>query len=90
MASCDKLEDLQECNKLGYRGYLTTESEYDIIEEKEKEIVLCPASDESKERRGSTVQCIDCQLCSGNKVNAKNIYIPVHGNTKSKFRILKG
>jgi hypothetical protein len=31
------------------------------------------------------IQCIDCKLCSGNKVKAKNIAIVKHGSWKGRF-----
>jgi hypothetical protein len=43
--------------------------------------ILCPASEEA----GRRTTCVDCKLCSGNTIKAKNIFIPSHGGGKKHY-----
>ena len=44
--------------------------------------ILCPASEEA----GRRTTCIECKLCSGNTISAKNIFIPAHGTGKNNYQ----
>jgi hypothetical protein len=56
----------QEANNLGYRTFRIIHSIDELLEDE----ILCPSP---------KVQCASCGLCSGNRVQAKNIAIVVHG-----------
>jgi hypothetical protein len=47
----------------------------------EKDEIICPNITHN-------VQCIDCKLCSGNQIKAKNIVVKAHG-VKSKKKLKK-
>ncbi len=59
----------------GWRYFRVTNDISDI--DKATEIV-CPNTTKG-------IQCIDCGLCKGNTIKAKNIVIEVHGSKKKKF-----
>lgn len=64
MASVDNLEDASEAHKLGYRTYRV---DLDGIGPQDGEI-WCP-------EQTNGVECADCGLCAGTKIDAKNIVI---------------
>jgi hypothetical protein len=71
MRSIDSLEEAYEAWANGQRTFRVVKSVNEIVKGKE---ILCPASKEA----GRRVQCADCRLCSGSRVQAKSIAIPVH------------
>lgn len=74
MASVDNVAEKERAKELGFRTFrvVNAESEIDTDE------ILCP-------NYTVDIQCIDCKLCSGNKVKAKNIAIVKHGSWKGRF-----
>jgi hypothetical protein len=74
MASVDNVTEKERAKELGFRTFrvVNDESEIDTDE------ILCP-------NYTVGIQCIDCKLCSGNKVKAKNIAIVKHGSWKGRF-----
>jgi len=75
MASVDNKEEATLAIENNWRYFRVTNDISDI--DKATEIV-CPNT-----TRG--IQCIDCGLCKGNTIKAKNIVIEVHGSKKKKF-----
>jgi hypothetical protein len=69
--SIDSLEEAYEAWANGQRTFRVVNSVADIVKGKE---ILCPASKEA----GRRVQCADCPLCGGTRVQAKSIAIPAH------------
>lgn len=72
MASADSVQEAQEANALGYRTFRVGSKAESIVQGIE---TLCPASKEA----GQRTNCAACNLCGGDRVKAKNIFIPVHG-----------
>lgn len=72
MASVDNLEEKEEANSRGWRTFRVVDN-YDQLEPDE---IICP-------NVTSGVSCIECKLCSGTRVKAKNIVVKAHG-VKSK------
>lgn len=74
MASVDNLTEKDEANKAGFRTFRV------IVEGEalQRDEIICP-----NETTG--VNCLNCGLCSGNSVKAKNIAIHVHGTLKGRF-----
>jgi len=74
MASVDNVAEKERAKELGFRTFrvVNDESEIDTDE------IMCP-------NYTVGIQCIDCKLCSGNKVKAKNIAIVKHGSWKKRF-----
>lgn len=68
MASVDSISEAFEAQAMGWRTFRIRESKNDAILENE---ILCPF--ESKGRK-----CIDCGLCSGTKIQGRNIVITKH------------
>ena len=60
---------------LGNRTFRVGHVIEDMVKGKE---ILCPASEEA----GRRTTCMNCMLCSGNKIKAKSIFIVAHGNGK--------
>ena len=79
MISVDNVAQAKHQWKLGNRTFRVGNSVDDMIQGKE---ILCPASDEA----GKRTTCDKCKLCSGNKIKAKSVFIPVHGNGKTNYR----
>ena len=75
MASVDNKAEAKLAIENNWRYFRVTNDISDI--DKATEIV-CPNT-----TRG--IQCIDCGLCKGNTIKAKNIVIEVHGSKKKKF-----
>jgi hypothetical protein len=71
MRSIGSLEEAYEAWANGQRTFRVVNSVADIVKGKE---ILCPASKEA----GRRVQCADCRLCGGTRVQAKSIAIPAH------------
>jgi hypothetical protein len=71
MRSIDSVEEAYEAWASGQRTFRVINSVANIVKGKE---ILCPASKEA----GRRVQCADCQLCGGTRVQAKSIAIPAH------------
>jgi hypothetical protein len=71
MRSIDSLEEAYEAWANGQRTFRVINSVTDIVKGKE---ILCPASKEA----GRRVQCANCKLCGGTRVQAKSIAIPAH------------
>lgn len=85
MASVDSIAEYDAAKKLGWRTFRTRKDATVPVLAHE---VLCPASDESAKLRGKKVQCIDCQLCSGNharKQGVKDVVIIAHGAQAKNF-----
>ena len=59
----------------GWRYFRVTNDISDINKATE---IVCPNTTKG-------IQCIDCGLCKGNTIKAKNIVIEVHGSKKKKF-----
>lgn len=74
MASVDNIEEAIIAQSKGWRTFRVTKDENNLLDNE----ILCP-------NYTSEVQCIDCRLCSGNSVKAKNIVIPIHGAKKNRF-----
>ena len=79
MASVDSLEEKQQAIENGWRTFRVMEEnpsgEY-LLDDDE---IICPNVTKA-------INCADCGLCSGNKIQAKNIAIPVHGSKKKRFK----
>jgi len=75
MASVDNKAEAKLAIQNGWRYFRVTNDISDI--DKATEIV-CPNTTKG-------IQCIDCGLCKGNTIKAKNIVIEVHGSKKKKF-----
>jgi hypothetical protein len=75
MASVDNKEEATLAIENNWRYFRVTNDISDI--DKATEIV-CPNTTKG-------IQCIDCGLCKGNTIKAKNIVIEVHGSKKKKF-----
>ncbi len=75
MASVDNKAEAKLAIENGWRYFRVTNDISDI--DKATEIV-CPNTTKG-------IQCIDCGLCKGNTIKAKNIVIEVHGSKKKKF-----
>ena len=78
MISVDNLEQAEYQWSLGNRTFRVGASVSEMIRGKE---ILCPASEEA----GKRTTCVDCKLCSGNTIKAKNIFIPSHGSGKKHY-----
>ena len=76
MASVDNKAEAKLAIENGWRYFRVTNDISDI--DKATEIV-CPNTTKG-------IQCIDCGLCKGNTIKAKNIVIEVHGSKKKKFK----
>ena len=78
MASVDSVAEKQEANSWGWRTFRVSGTSEGNTGE-----IVCPAS------QGKTT-CANCLLCNGvhGMDRRKSIYIPVHGSTASKFKIL--
>ena len=74
MVSADTLPQAQAAWSSGFRTFRLVKDVADIVRSEE---ILCPSS------RG--VQCVDCRLCGGSRVQAKSIAIVVHGNGAKHF-----
>lgn len=74
MASVDSIEEAKIAQSKGWRTFRVTKDESILLENE----IICP-------NYTSDVQCIDCRLCSGASIKAKNIVIPVHGAKKGRF-----
>ena len=79
MVSADTREQAEYHWSLGHRTFRVGKSIRDMVKGKE---ILCPASEEA----GRRTNCKKCQLCSGNTINAKNIFIPAHGTGKNNYQ----
>jgi hypothetical protein len=75
MASVDNKEEATLAIENNWRYFRVTNDISDL--DKATEIV-CPNTTKG-------IQCIDCGLCKGNTIKAKNIVIEVHGSKKKKF-----
>jgi site-specific DNA-cytosine methylase len=74
MASVDNPEEYKEAHDMGWRTFRVMKPEEQLLPGE----IMCP-------NLTAGVQCKDCQLCSGNAIEAKNIAIPVHGSRKAKL-----
>lgn len=75
MASVDNKSEAIEAQKLGWRTFRVTNDINDI----ESNEIVCPNTTKG-------ITCLDCGLCKGNMIKAKNIVIEVHGSKKKKFK----
>lgn len=75
MASVDNKAEAKLAIDNGWRYFRVTNDITDIDKATE---IICPNT-----TRG--IQCIDCGLCKGNTIKAKNIVIEIHGAKKKKF-----
>lgn len=73
MASADSAHEAAQAQALGYRTFRVGSKAEALVQGVE---VLCPAS----KAAGKRTTCESCLLCGGTNVNAKNVFIPVHGN----------
>jgi hypothetical protein len=71
MASADSPAERMVAKIYGWRTF-RVKTESDPIEPGE---IYCPGTEKAKKQ----IQCIDCVLCSGNKISAKDIVLDVHG-----------
>ena len=74
MASVDNVEQQKKAVANGWRTFRVARMDEELLRDE----ILCP-------NVTSGVKCIDCNLCSGNNISAKNIVVPVHGFRKNKF-----
>jgi len=74
MASVDNEAEYHQAVAAGWRTFRIIHQNDPIMENE----ILCP-------NITSNVQCLDCNLCTGNSKQAKNIAVHVHGSNKSKF-----
>ena len=79
MISVDNEAQARHQWSLGNRTFRVGNSVDDMVQGSE---ILCPASDEA----GKRTTCDKCKLCSGNQIQAKSVFIPVHGNGKNNYR----
>ena len=75
MASVDNKAEATLAIQNGWRYFRVTNDISDINKATE---IVCPNTTKG-------IQCIDCGLCKGNTIKAKNIVIEVHGSKKKKF-----
>lgn len=75
MASVDSIKEAKEATKLGWR-YFRVASLNSTIQKNE---IVCP-------NVTNGINCKECNLCCGNKINAKNIVIPIHGTWAKRFK----
>lgn len=75
MASVDNKAEAKLAIQNGWRYFRVTNDISDINKATE---IVCPNTTKG-------IQCIDCGLCKGNTIKAKNIVIEVHGSKKKKF-----
>ncbi len=75
MASVDNLAEAELAKDNGWRWFRVT-NDIDTLRDDE---IICP-------NYTTGVQCIDCNLCSGNAVKAKSIVIPTHGTWSKNFK----
>ena len=73
MASVHSVRDMKKANRMGYRTYRVGGGPIT------KDEVMCPHYTHG-------VQCVDCGLCMGSSIKAKNIYAPAHGAHKNKIK----
>jgi hypothetical protein len=76
MASVDNKDEAKLAIENGWRYFRVTNDISDINKATE---IVCPNTTKG-------IQCIDCGLCKGNTIKAKNIVIEVHGSKKKKFK----
>lgn len=69
MASADSVADRADAKSAGWRTFRVS-----IGVERDHGEISCPASKES----GARVQCIDCRLCKGAQIEARDIVIADH------------
>lgn len=74
MVSADSLADARSAWASGHRTFRVI---HDATQLQPKQEILCPSD------RG--VQCVDCGLCGGSRVQAKSIAIVVHGPGAKHF-----
>jgi len=79
MISVDNVAQAKHQWSLGNRTFRVGNSVDDMVQGSE---ILCPASDEA----GKRTTCDKCKLGSGNQIQAKSVFIPVHGNGKNNYR----
>jgi len=75
MASVDNKKEAVEAVKMGFR-YFRVALPTDTLMKNE---ILCPNTTVGK-------SCLECGLCNGNKIKAKNIVIVIHGALKGRFK----
>lgn len=78
MRSADSLQEAEQAWANGERTFRVIANINQIVKGKE---ILCPASKEA----GQRVKCVDCGLCGGSSVKAKNIAIVAHGAGAKKL-----
>lgn len=76
MASVDNAAEYKTATAHGWRTFRVVEPQEPLMPRE----ILCPNSTKG-------VQCIQCRLCAGTSVRAKNIAIVAHGTHKLKFNI---
>lgn len=74
MASVDNVQEAIEAQQAGWRTFRVAGMDSEIMDNE----IVCP-------NYTTGVKCVDCNLCSGNEIGAKNIVIPVHGSWKGRF-----
>ena len=79
MRSADSLPEAEQAWANGERTFRVIANINQIVKGKE---ILCPASKEA----GQRVKCVDCGLCGGSSVKAKNIAIVAHGAGAKKLQ----
>lgn len=73
MASADSVAEAETARAMGYRTFRVGSKAESIVQGVE---ALCPASAEA----GKRTTCAACNLCGGDRIKAKSIFIPVHGS----------
>ena len=74
MASVDNIEEQKIASDNGWRTFRVANIDSEVLENE----IVCP-----NVTKGIT--CLECKLCGGASVKAKNIVIPVHGTFKKRF-----
>jgi hypothetical protein len=78
MASADSVEEAQVAQKAGWRTF-RVRGENDPLMSRE---AICPASEEA----GKRSSCAKCNLCQGQRSEARSIAIIVHGYRAGSFK----
>jgi len=81
MASADSESDVSDANAKGWRTFRVRKHDAPVMATES----ICPASKEGAQRV-QRVQCVDCGLCKGATIAARNVVIADHGLMDSRRR----
>ena len=82
MASVDNLDEYEKATSQGWRTFRVLKQH----EKPHKDEIICPATKEGGNGIKHLITCSDCLLCCGNKKNAKNVAVYVHGSGATNFK----